>query len=230
MDELVQCGKGEFHSSWEEKIKTYRLPRSELNKVVVEYLLKEGFREAVLAFQAEAKVEPPVDMKLLEEQLKIRSAVEQGSIQEAVVLVNNVDPEILDTNSKLSFHLQHQHLLELIQHGDVEGALRFAQEELAAQGEESPEFLDELEQAMALLAYEDASTSPFSSLLERSQRLKVVSEVNAALLSSQNQEPTSILNTLMKLVVWSQHQLETKSIAFPKLTNIASGKLTSCTN
>ena len=37
-----------------------------------------------------------------------------GSIQEAVELVNDVDPEILDTNSTLFFHLQQQQLLELI--------------------------------------------------------------------------------------------------------------------
>ena len=37
-----------------------------------------------------------------------------GAIQEAVELVNDVDPEILDTNSTLYFHLQQQQLLELI--------------------------------------------------------------------------------------------------------------------
>ena len=37
-----------------------------------------------------------------------------GAIQEAVELVNDVDPEILDTNPKLFFHLQQQQLLELI--------------------------------------------------------------------------------------------------------------------
>ena len=37
-----------------------------------------------------------------------------GAIEEAVELVNDVDPEILDTNSKLFFHLQQQQLLELI--------------------------------------------------------------------------------------------------------------------
>ena len=37
-----------------------------------------------------------------------------GSIQEAVELVNDVDPEILDTNPTLFFHLQQQQLLELI--------------------------------------------------------------------------------------------------------------------
>lgn len=43
-----------------------------------------------------------------------------GSIQEAVELVNDVDPEILDTNSTLFFHLQQQQLLELIKQVHLE--------------------------------------------------------------------------------------------------------------
>jgi len=69
------------------------------------------------------------------------------------------------------------------------------------------------------------SSCPFSDLLEHSQRLKVVSELNSALLASQDQEATSKLSTLMRLVLWSQNQLEKKGLTFPKLTNIAAGKL-----
>ncbi len=30
---------------WEEKVKAYHLPRAEVNKVIMEYLVKEGFKE-----------------------------------------------------------------------------------------------------------------------------------------------------------------------------------------
>jgi len=42
----------------------------------------------------------------------------------------------------------------LIRHGRLTDALSFAQSELAPRGEESPEFLAELERTMALLAFE----------------------------------------------------------------------------
>lgn len=166
-----------------------------------------------------------MNMAILDDQIKIRDAVEAGRIGEAIELVNEVDPEILDTDSKLFFHLQQQQLLELIKQGDIEKVLCFAQSELSARGEESPEFLDELEQSLAILAFEDPSSSPFSELLQHSQRLKVVSELNAALLASQDQEATSKLSTLMKLVLWSQDQLEGKGLSFPKLSSIAAGRL-----
>ena len=178
-----------------------------------------------MAFQAESGVDPGVNMSILDEQIKIRDAVEVGNIQEAIELVNDVDPEILDTDSRLFFHLQQQQLLELVRHGDTERVLAFAQSELSARGEENPEFLDELEQTLALLAFEDPNACPFSDLLQHSQRLKVVSELNAAILASQDQEASSKLSTLMKLVLWAQDQLEKKLLSFPKLDNIAAGKL-----
>ena len=213
-------------SQWEEKVKAYHLPRGEINKLIMEYLVKEGFKDAVLAFEEESGVTPGMNMSMLDDQIKIRDAVQSGSIQEAIELVNDVDPEILDTNSKLFFHLQQQQLLELIRQGDIERVLEYAQNELSARGEENPEFLDELEQSLGLLAFDDTNTSPFSELLQPSQRLKVISELNAALLASQDQEVTSKLGTLMKLVLWAQEQLERKGLTFPKLKNVAAGQLT----
>lgn len=217
--------ESKFTSKWEEKVKAYHLPRAELNKLVMEYLVKEGFKDAVLAFQSETGMEPGFNMSIMDDQIKIRDAVEAGHIQNAMELVNEVDPEILDTNSKLYFHLQQQQLLELIKRGDMEQVLEYASTELSARGEENPEFLEELEQTMSLLAFADVSTSPFTELLQPSQKLKVVSELNAALLASQDQEAVSKLGTLMKLVLWAQGQLEKKGIEFPKLRNFAEGKL-----
>jgi len=43
----------------------------------------------------------------------------------------------LDSNPCLFFHLQLQKLIELIRQGNIEQALKFAQEELAPKGEEN---------------------------------------------------------------------------------------------
>lgn len=212
-------------TQWKEKVKSYHLPRAEINKLVMEYLVKEGFKDAVLSFQSESGIDPGVNMDMLDDQIKIRAAVEEGSIQDAVELVNDVDPEILDTNPKLFFHLQQQQLLEYIRQGDIEKVLEYAQKELSARGEENPEFLEELEQCLSLLAFDNTSASPYSELLEHSQRLKVVSELNSAVLASQDQDSESKLGMLMKLVHWTQDQLSKKGIKFPKLKNIASCEL-----
>lgn len=223
--DAMAAATGGFHSKWEEKVKGYHLPRAELNKLVMEYLVKEGFKDAVLAFKSETGIEPGFNMGIMDDQIKIRESVEAGQIQSAMKLVNAVDPEILDANSKLYFHLQQQQLLELIKKGDMEQVLEYASTELSARGEENPEFLEELEQTLSLLAFADISTSPFAELLQPAQKLKLVSELNGALLASQDQEAVSKLGTLMKLVLWAQGQLEKKGIEFPRLKKITSGKL-----
>ena len=57
------------------------------------------------------------------------------------------------------------------------------QEYLAPYGEESPEFLGELERTVALLAFDRPGESPFADLFSPSHRNATASELNAALLS-----------------------------------------------
>uniref|UniRef100_A0A915IF42 CTLH domain-containing protein n=1 Tax=Romanomermis culicivorax TaxID=13658 RepID=A0A915IF42_ROMCU len=65
---------------------------------------------------------------------------------------------------------QQQELIELIREGKIEQALIFAQENLAEKGEQNQNLLNELEQTMALLAFEQPEKSPFGQLMHFSQR------------------------------------------------------------
>lgn len=44
----------------------------------MEYLVKEGFKDAVAAFEEESGINPGVNMSMLDDQIKIRDAVEAG--------------------------------------------------------------------------------------------------------------------------------------------------------
>ena len=139
--------------------------------------------------------------------------------------MNDLDPEILDTNPKLYFHLQQQRLIEFIRQGQIEEALEFAQEELAPRGEENPEFLDELEKTMALFAFDGVDKSnPVSYLLDHSQRQKTASELNAAILTSQCQDKDPKLPQLLKILLWAQNQLSEK-VTFPQMKNLITAEL-----
>lgn len=126
--------------------------------------------------------------------------------------------QILDTNPALYFHLQQQKLIEYIRHGRIAEALQFAQEELAPRGEESPEFLSELERTMALLAFESSSSSPagIADLLSPAQRMKTAGEVNAAILESLSQGKEVKLIGLLRLLCWGEAMLG-ESAEFPKV-------------
>jgi glucose-induced degradation protein 8 len=126
--------------------------------------------------------------------------------------------QILDTNPALYFHLQQQKLIEYIRQGKITEALRFAQEELAPRGEESPEFLAELERTMALLAFESSGAVPpaISDLLSPGQRMKTAGEVNAAILESLSQGREAKLVALLKLLQWAESLLGERAV-FPKV-------------
>jgi hypothetical protein len=209
---------------WEKMLDEVKINKTDLNRLVMNYLVIEGYKDAAERFAVESGLPPTVDLAHIEERMNIRNAVQSGNIEEAIERVNDLDPDILDTNPKLFFHLQQQKLIELIRQDRVMDAVDFAQEELAPRGEENPEFLEELEQTMALLAFEDQSKSPVGDLLDFSQRQKIASELNSAILAAQCQDKDPKLPTMLKMLVWAQNQLDDK-YTYPKVKNLATAEL-----
>ncbi|OAY26129.1 protein GID8 homolog isoform X3 [Manihot esculenta] len=208
---------------WEKKLNDVKIRKSDMNKLVMNFLVTEGYVDAAEKFRIESGTEPDIDLATITDRMAVKKAVQSGNVEDAIEKVNDLNPEILDTNPQLFFHLQQQRLIELIRNGKVEEALEFAQEELAPRGEENS-FLEELERTVALLAFEDVTNCPVGELLDISQRLKTASEVNAAILSSQSHEKDPKLPSLLKMLMWAQNQLDEKA-AYPRINNISTAIL-----
>jgi len=67
---------------------------SDLNALVFEYLLIEGFSEAAVEFARETGLPHDIDHAMIQERMEIREAVEEGRVEEAVRRVNELDPEV----------------------------------------------------------------------------------------------------------------------------------------
>ncbi|KAK6932512.1 LIS1 homology motif [Dillenia turbinata] len=197
--------------------------KEDMNKLVMNFLVTEGYVDAAEKFRMESGTEH-IDLATITDRMAVKKAVQCGNVEDAIEKVNDLNPEILDTNPQLFFHLQQQRLIELIRNGKVEEALEFAQEELAPRGEENQGFLDELERTVALLAFEDVSNCPVGELLDISQRLKTASEVNAAILTSQSHEKDPKLPSLLKMLIWAQNQLDEKAV-YPRINDLSTAKL-----
>ncbi|KAL1748494.1 CTLH/CRA C-terminal to lish motif domain-containing protein [Schizophyllum fasciatum] len=184
----------------------------------MDYLVIEGYKSAAEEFSQEASLAAPVDFDSIENRMNIREALQRGDVEDAITRVNDLNPDILDTNPALYFHLQQQRLIELIRDNRIEEALQFAQNELAPRGEENPEFLADFEKTMTLLAFESSPAAPpaVSELLSSGQRLKTAGEVNAAILESLSQGKEVKLVGLLKLLSWGETMLEERA-EFPKL-------------
>ena len=135
--------------------------------------------------------------------------------------------QILETNPSLYFHLHQQRFIELIRQGSVTEALDFAEVELAPRGEENPQFLAELEQTMALLAFDlKPSASPagapqdVAELLHPAQRQRTANELNLAILESQRGGREAKVTTLLRVLVWAEALLSEKA-DFPRVSAVA---------
>ncbi|CAF4441218.1 unnamed protein product, partial [Adineta steineri] len=114
-----------------------------------------GFKEAAEKFAEETGMSlNNIDLTSVDERLKIREAIENGKIQEAIDIINKKAPELLDQNRQLAFHLKQQHLIELIRLNLIDEALSYAQIHLAEFAEDEILMRQELEKTMALLVFD----------------------------------------------------------------------------
>jgi hypothetical protein len=67
---------------------------SDLNSLVFDYLLIEGFSDAAVEFARETGLPHDIDHAMIQERMEIREAVEEGRVEEAVRRVNELDPEV----------------------------------------------------------------------------------------------------------------------------------------
>ena len=72
-----------------------------------------------------------MDHELIDARIEVRRMIENGEIEEAIKKVNNINPEIMETNPELYFEMKRQQLVELIKGGKLEEAIVFAQNNLS---------------------------------------------------------------------------------------------------
>ncbi|KAL0407360.1 UNVERIFIED_CONTAM: protein GID8 [Sesamum latifolium] len=220
-------------ADWEKKLNDVKVRKEDMNKLVMNFLVTEGYVEAAEKFRLESGTEPDIDLATITDRMAVKKAVQSGNVEDAIEKVNDLNPEILDTNPQLFFHLQQQRLIELIRNGKVEEALEFAQEELAPRGEEnvirlihhfSSRLFRRVGEDHCTACFKDVSNCPVGELLDISQRLKTASEVNAAILTSQSHEKDPKLPSLLKMLIWVQTQLDEKA-SYPRINNLSTAVL-----
>ena len=67
---------------------------SDLNRLVMDYLVIAGYKTAAEEFSKEAGVVPPVNFESIEHRMNIREALQRGDVEEAITRVNELNPEV----------------------------------------------------------------------------------------------------------------------------------------
>eukprot|EP00667_Euglena_gracilis_P018801 EG_transcript_20031 len=208
------------YGEWVKLLERVRVSKQSLNQLVMNYLVVEGYKDSAEQFQQESGTDPGIDLDSVTDRMAVRSAIQEGSVLEAISRVNDLNPDLLEMNTDLHFQVKKQEFIELVRKGDIPGALRFAEEELAPTGELHPALLEELEDVMALLAFPDPAQSPLRHLLDVAHRQKTASELNAAILAAQCQEKEPKLLMLLRLLTWAQAKLD-ETTQYPRIGDLA---------
>jgi len=208
-----------------------RLSKSDVNNLIMDYLITEGYPSAAEKFATEANIEREPDHSSIEQRVQIRESIHRGDLQQAIELINDLNPELLDNDNKLHFSLLRLQLVELIRASftsatpnslAVRQAIEFAQQNLAPYAPLDPAFKNDLERAMALLIVPrdswTAQTTPqqgttaandfgaLAELVDPSLRRKVAKDVNEAILQSQGEKREANIRELVRARAWTEQR------------------------
>eukprot|EP00698_Gefionella_okellyi_P024600 TRINITY_DN8735_c0_g1_i1.p1 TRINITY_DN8735_c0_g1~~TRINITY_DN8735_c0_g1_i1.p1 ORF type:complete len:410 (-),score=76.06 TRINITY_DN8735_c0_g1_i1:99-1328(-) len=131
---------------------------------------------------------------------QISDLIRAGRIAEAVQALHQHFPSVLlnmhDPMAK--FSLDVQQFIELVRADQLDDAMLFSQRELSHWSEMMEVDIPLLENAMALLAYQDPSASDVGYLMQQSQRDSVADIVNGRILASLGQPTYSALEKALR--------------------------------
>ncbi|KAJ5701795.1 hypothetical protein N7488_009343 [Penicillium malachiteum] len=198
---------------FERKVDEVKPSKTDINYLVMDYLITNGYPAAAHKFAVEANIQLRAD-EAIQERVEIRTAINSGNIQLAIEKINELNPEILDGDASLHFALLRLHLIELIRPcipnpeervGEVTAALEFAQTQLAPRATTNQQFLDDLECTLSLLLFPCEHIIPsLAALLDPTLRKDIATRVNEAILDAQNAQKEARLRNLVKLRVYAE--------------------------
>ncbi|KAK2746046.1 hypothetical protein FQN57_003386 [Myotisia sp. PD_48] len=198
-------------TQFQKKVDGVKPSKTDINFLIMDYLVTNGYPSAANKFAIEANIKPPSEHDSIQERVEIRNAIYSGNIKLAIEKLNDLNPQLLDEDRQLHFSLLRLQLVELIRScistpdGDITPALDFATYQLAPRAPTDPQFIQELEETMSLLIFSPENlTSPLSDLLDPELRKSVATRVNQAILQKQGALREARLRNLVKLRVWSE--------------------------
>ncbi|KAF2744180.1 hypothetical protein M011DRAFT_191734 [Sporormia fimetaria CBS 119925] len=198
---------------FDRRLDEIKVSKSAINSVVMDYLISEGYPRAAEKFAKEANIELPATEESIQVRVASRRAIHAGDIGTAIDLINDFNPQLLDTNPSLHFALLRSQLIELIRScmsndpPNITPALRFSQAQLAPRAAGNDEFLKDLELTMTLLLVlpsDGKLEQRFAQQLDPSFRRNLANQVNEAILESQGSRREAKLRSLVRLRMWAE--------------------------
>lgn len=197
--------------SWRARASTSLPSKSESDALVMDYLVSEGFADAAVSFARETGVQLPSELEGVRRRAAVRSAMVAGDVESVVEMVNDLDPDLLESDASLYLALQRRRFVEAALKGDLDRALELADECLSPLAEENPDELEELEKTFSLLLFERPAESPVADLVDPANRPLEASRLNVAMLTHLGLPHSSKVQQLAPLARWILNRVAERS-------------------
>ncbi|KAH8889336.1 hypothetical protein GQ53DRAFT_825645 [Thozetella sp. PMI_491] len=135
--------------------------RKRLDRLLVDYLLRNGFNASATALAEQRGMQDLVDIDTFVAMDRIRKSLLEGSVQEALGWCSDNKKELRKMESKLEFMLRCQQFIELLRSGTPNKAIEHAKKFLAPYRETYP---DDVIKIAGLLAHRaDTTVEPYAT-------------------------------------------------------------------
>mmetsp|Transcript_40936 Transcript_40936/g.79709 ORF Transcript_40936/g.79709 Transcript_40936/m.79709 type:complete len:510 (-) Transcript_40936:276-1805(-) len=165
-----------------------------------------GSKETNGDFKASKKGKDPFGLSRASDREAIRKLITGGKIGDAVELLRETFPSVIDDN--LLFKMHCQQFVELMREGKSDAAIQFARGKLHAYKSLTPDENEHRCSVMGLVAYVDIENSPAAPLLSPSRRQDLAVEINAKIMIHLGLPPQSKLELLLRQLQASQEVLQ----------------------
>ncbi|XP_010457721.1 PREDICTED: glucose-induced degradation protein 8 homolog [Camelina sativa] len=191
---------------------------NDIHSIVMSYLLHNCFNETAdsLASCTGGVKQPAGDRDNIQRRKQIIHFVLEMKALKAVELTDQLAKDLLEKNKDLHFDLLRLHFVELVCARKCNEAIEFAKTILAPFGTVQ-KYVEKLEDAMALLAYDDPEKSPLFHLLSSEYRQQVADNLNRTILEHTNQPSYTPMERIIQHVTVVRQYLteENGKDAFP---------------
>ncbi|KAF5943754.1 hypothetical protein HYC85_017831 [Camellia sinensis] len=69
---------------WEKKLNDVQLRKEDMNKLVMNFLVTEGYVDAAEKFRMESGTEPDIDLATITDRMAVKKAVQCGNVEDAI--------------------------------------------------------------------------------------------------------------------------------------------------
>lgn len=147
-----------------EDVKYEEWSRTRLDRLLVDYLLRYGYKESATALAKEKNIQDLVDVETFVQMSRIRESLHNGRVTEALTWCNENKKELRKLESNLEFMLRFQQYIELVRTQDQAKLLEsiaHAKKYLLPYKDTYP---TEVQQACGLLAFPPGTRGAYGEL------------------------------------------------------------------